>query len=155
MTVEHSAAFTICHKLSFPNRTVASMTLNQAIVLGTLGICLGFVEFNRPGRILPGAVGLLLLLLACARLAAAGLRPTALLLLAAAVLVLLGNLLRSLPAWLLILAIAAIVTGLHRLPANGAAVPFRVALPCGTVLGALAAALSRIAFRARRAKALD
>ena len=131
------------------------MSLNQAILLGTLGLCLGFIEFNRPGRILPGAVGLLLFLFSCARLAHTGLRPGALLLLTAATLILLGNLLQSLPIWLLFLATAGLVAGLHLLPAHGAPVPFRIALPCGGTLGTFGALLTRIAFRARRAKALD
>ena len=131
------------------------MTLNQAVLLGTLGICLGFIECNRPGRILPGAVGLLLFLFSCARLAHAGLHPAALLVLAVAILTLLGNLLRSLPAWVLMVATACLVAGLHLLPSREAMIPFRIALPCGTILGGLSAVLTRIAFRARRAKALD
>ncbi len=132
------------------------MTLNQAILLGTLGLCLGFVECNRPGRILPGAVGLLFFLFSCARLTAAGLRFPALLVIAMATLILLGNLPRSLPLWLLVLATVGLIAGLHWLPAGAAAaIPLRIALPCGAVLGVLGAVLTRIAFRARRAKALD
>lgn len=136
--------------------TTRELTPDAAVALGTAGICLGFLEFNRPGRILPGAAGLLLFLFACAALADAGLRPAAVLAIAGATAVLLANLWRSLPLWTLAAATIALVLGLRFLVARpGAPVHTPVAIVCGLLLGALSGALTRIAYRARRSKALD
>ena len=45
---------------------------NAAVVAGTFGCALILLEFNRPGNVLPAALGLLLLLLATGGLFAAG-----------------------------------------------------------------------------------
>ena len=56
---------------------VATLSPNHAIVIATFGLCLIFLEFNRPGRILPGASGLALLLLATASMLHHPLQPVA------------------------------------------------------------------------------
>ena len=128
-----------------------------AVLLATLGTCLIFLEFNRPGRILPGASGLLLVLLSAGSLLRVGVRPwaAALVLLSAAVLA--GNAWRPVPISLLGLAAAGGMVGLRFLPAAAHAqdVSTTTALFCGAILGLLSTALTRVAYRARRAKALD
>lgn len=136
---------------------VQSLTPDEAVGLGTAGICLGLVEFNRPGRILPGALGLLLVLLGAAPLIHPGVRPWAALLLACSVLVLVANAWRRLPLWMLASATLALAISLRFLLAERAAstVHTPVAVVCAAVLGTLGGALTRIAYRARRSKALD
>ena len=130
---------------------------NAAVVIGTLGCALIFWEFNRPGRIIPAASGLLLLLLATAGLIAAGVQLWAFALLVLGATGLLFNAWLQLPVALLVMAVATLITGLCFLLPRAAPVPIHlfVALSCGSVLGLLSASLTRIAYRARRAKALD
>ena len=129
---------------------------DAAILLATAGICLGLVEINRPGRVLPGALGLLAMLFSTASLLRFGLRPGAVLLLVLAAVVMVANAWWELPRVLLALATAAGIAGL-RLLIRPPAPPVHIgpAILCGAILGALSATLTRIAFRARRAKALD
>lgn len=133
-----------------------SLTPDVAVVLGTLGLCLGFVECNRPGRILPGALGLTLTLFALASLVRDGPRAWAVLLLLGAALTLLANVWRRLPWWSLIAATVGAIAGLRFLiRPEIPGVRSAVAVVCGGVLGSLSALLSRIAYRARRLKAVD
>lgn len=125
----------------------------------TLGIGLIFFECNRPGSILPGATGLLLVLLAAARLDTLPLTGWAVGLLTVGAAVLLLNLWYLLPWWLLGLATAGQCVALRflvRLEGGGAETPIHTwtALLCGGLIGVFAAMLSRIALRARRAKAV-
>ena len=133
------------------------MSPNGAVALATFGVLLVFFELNRPGRIWAGSLGLLLFLLAAAALLGMELRSWAVWTLASAAGIFLLNLYRRLPVPLLVLATLACIVGLRCLLPPEAIVPvtFHVALAAGTVLGASSAALTRIAYRARRAKALD
>ncbi|MGI4826956.1 MAG: hypothetical protein ACRYFU_02010 [Janthinobacterium lividum] len=141
------------HLLRLPTH----VTPNTAVLVASLGIGLIFLEFNRPGRILPGATGLLLALLAFSRLLQTGMQPWAVLLLAGCIAVYLANLWQTMPFWLLCLATFACIVGLRFLvPANAAnPVSLWVAICCGGTLGSTSAALTRVAHRARRSKALD
>jgi membrane-bound serine protease (ClpP class) len=150
--------------LSVLNPRLQSLSPDAAVGLGTLGVCLGLVEFNRPGRVLPGAVGLLLLLLASASLAAmpggqpgTALRPVSVLSLMAAGATLARNAWRPIPWPILIGASLILVASLRWLLRSTCPHPIHadVAVPCGLLVAALSIFLTRIAFRARRAKALD
>ncbi len=130
---------------------------DAAVMAGTLGIFLIFLELNRPGRILPGAFGLLLVLLAASALGGHGVELWPALLLLASTLVLLLNLVWRLPLWLLTVAVAGLCFGMRLLlrPGLDAQVHIPVAVCCGLVLGASGAFLSRVAVRARRAKRVN
>ena len=135
----------------------AHLAPDDAVLLGALGVCLGFVECNRPGRIVPGALGLRLFLFASASLLPLGVRGVAVLFLASSAAVLAANLWRMLPTALLLAAVLGLIAGLRFLVPAGAAdhVHTVTAVLAGTVVGTPGAALSRIAFCARRSKALD
>ena len=133
------------------------LTPNIALLTGTVGICLIFLELNRPGTILFGAVGLLLALFAAASLAQFPLRPWAVLLIVVAAGTLAFNLYWAAPKALLLGATAGLAAGFRYLLVADAVQPAihpAVALLCGGVLGLSAAFLSRVAFRARRLKAI-
>lgn len=134
-----------------------ALSPDAAVALGTAGVCLGFVEFNRPGRVIPGALGLLLLLFSCAALLQHPIRPLGAAALGAGIVLLVANLWRRLPIAVLALATAGLVLGLRFLvPTAGPAfVHTPAALACGALLGASSGALTRLAYRARRSKALD
>jgi membrane-bound ClpP family serine protease len=134
---------------------MAHLTPDSALLTATAGVCLIYLELNRPGLILPGSLGLLLTLLATAALLHHALTLWALVLLAASVLVLTLNLYRFLPLWLLLAAIVALTTSLRFLVAPAEAPIHTIpALISGVLVGVLSATLSRIALRARRAKAI-
>ncbi len=156
------ASLTIASSLVLPNvasvlRHALPRTPDPALLIATAGLCLIALELNRPGLILPGALGLLLVLLAAATLLQYGLRPSALGLLGASAGVFATNLRFRIPGWLLAISILALIAGLRFLLAARAAtqVHTAAALGCGTGLGLLAALLSRIAHRAHRAKAVN
>ena len=123
----------------------------------TLGCALILVEFNRPGLVLPAALGLLLLLLAMGGLHAAGVQRWAVVLLLMGAVGLVLNAWRRISFPLLLIPTAALMAGLQFLLPGAAPVPIHagVALVCGGFLGIAGALLTRIAYRARRAKALD
>ena len=125
-----------------------------AVLTATLGLGLIFLECNRPGRILPGASGLLLTLLATARLLHVGIRPWAAALLFAVVGTFLVNLRTALPTTLLGAASLTAVLALRFLvpPGNASPVPLWLAIVCAGLLCPSAAILTRIAHRAHRAK---
>ena len=135
---------------------VASLSPNRAIVIATTGICLIFLELNRPGRVIPGALGLTLLLLAAAALSHHQLQPAALVLLLLSSGTLTANLWRQLPSWLGGAAILAFALSLRFLIPECAYphVLTSTALTCGLAIGLLGTARSRIALRARRLKAV-
>ncbi len=135
---------------------VRALSPDGAVAVASLGLLLLFVELNRPGRILPASFGLILLLLASGTLFRLGMQPAAALLLVAMVSVGLLNLYRSLPFWWLLLSTGGWILALRFLirPRGSTFVHTWAALLCGGVLGIASALLTRIAYRARRAKAL-
>ena len=79
----------------------------------TAGLLLIYVELNRPGRVIPGALGLLLVLLGCARLWVAHPHPVALLLVATAVVLLAIDLVRGTHMAVSSTAALTLVLGFH------------------------------------------
>ena len=130
---------------------------NLVLVLASVGLCLLFVEINRPGRILPAVAGLLLTLFAVAALLRVGMQPWAGALILCCAAVFLFNVWRPMPAFVLALTAVLGVVGLRCLLQPSAATPIHlpIAILCGGFLGSLSALLSRFAYRARRSKALD
>ncbi len=130
---------------------------DAGVLLASVGLGLIFVEFNRPGRILPGALGLLLTLLGVGRIGHLGVRPPVTLLLLACTAIPVLNARRRMPAGTLLAATLAFVVGVRFVVRPGKAAPVHmwVAIVSGGTLGLLSATLTRIAYRARRAKALD
>lgn len=139
-----------------PGRFLPALSPTGAVLLGTVGLCLVALEFNRPGSVVPGALGLLLVLFAVSTFYGRAVRPAAVLLLLAATTSLLLNVWFRLPWWLLLTATLVIPYGLHRLvPASEGGVGWAAAAICGVTLGTLGAGLSRVALRARRAKRVN
>jgi membrane-bound serine protease (ClpP class) len=136
---------------------LATLSPDAAVLLLTLGIALIYYELNRPGTILPGAVGLLTVLLSVAALVVHGVNPLAVTLILSAILLLTLTLLRPTPMILPIAATVALVAGLRWLPRYSCCAPVHlpVALGCGLLLGAGTTLLTRIARRARINKGLD
>ncbi len=137
--------------------SLAHLSPDAAVLLATAGLCLIFLELNRPGLVLPGAGGLLVLLLAAAVLLRYPFRGWAIALLVLSTATLLGNLWRRLPLWMLGSATLGLAAAARFLVSPGAdrQVHTAVALPCGVAIGGLGAALSRVALRARRAKRVN
>ncbi|HEV2577281.1 MAG TPA: hypothetical protein VGU25_08720 [Acidobacteriaceae bacterium] len=136
---------------------LARLSPNVALLIATLAVALIALELNRPGSILPGAAGLLLLLLAAAslwerqpsELATAGaIASIALLLLQAR-----RPLHLSVIAALTALLIACFIRLIPR--ASTGRINAVTAVVCGTILGAGTTVLTRIARRARQNKGLD
>lgn len=121
-------------------------------VVFTVGLLLIYVEMNRPGRVIPGAVGLLLALLACARVLAAHPRPAALVLVATAAALLMVDLVRTTHGFVAVAATLALVLGFRELVSPP--VGWMVCILCGVGLGGMTAALTRAARRARSNKAI-
>ena len=145
-----------------PGATLAASVLlratpDQAVLLACLGMALIFVELNRPGLILAGSLGRLLVLLGAASLAHQPLRSSALLLLLLATATLTLNLWKPVPASVNAVASVALALSFRFLvvPHVSAPVHSVVAIPCGLILGTLAAALSGVARRARRLKQVN
>jgi len=124
-----------------------------AAALGVLtaGLLLIYIELNRPGRVIPGTLGLLLTLLACARLWAAHPQPVALLLVATAVVLLLIDLARGSHAVVSVAATLALAVGFRELVTPP--VGWMVCILYGVGLGGPTAVLTRVARRARANKA--
>jgi membrane-bound ClpP family serine protease len=136
---------------------LASLSPDAAVLLLTAGLALIAFELNRPGSILPGACGLLLTLLAAARLLRCHPRPWAIGLFIMALGCLLLQLRRTLPLWAAAFATVALVAGLvWLLPAGGGVfIHPVVATLCGLILGTGITLLTRVARRARHNKGLD
>ena len=136
---------------------LSALTPDAAILILTAGIALIAFELNRPGSILPGALGLLLALLAAASLAQRHPRPEPVLqfLVSMALLLLQARrpLLWILPASATILLILSMSTLLP--PTAKPGISPWVALVCGLLLGAGITVLTRIAQRAQQNKGLD
>ncbi len=131
------------------------MSGDAALGLVTAGALLIFVECNRPGRVLPGACGLLLLLMGVNSLRMLGGWSGGLLALGVAGVILIGlmrwRLLLGVPG---VLGTALLTFALGLLSRHsGGALGGGVAMACGLLLGVTSSALMMIAGRAWRAKA--
>jgi membrane-bound serine protease (ClpP class) len=137
--------------------TLSHLTPNAAILLLTLGLAFIYYEFNRPGSILPGALGLLTTLLAIAALAPYGFAPVGILLTFTASALLTLGLLRPTSILFSSAATLALICGFYNLLAHPGSHPVSasVAIGCGLLLGIGTSALTRIARRARVNKGLD
>jgi membrane-bound ClpP family serine protease len=137
---------------------LATLSPNAAILILTLGLMLIALELNRPGSILPGAIGLLLTLLAAASLATRHPQTKATLWIVASFVLLM---LAARGKRESLLLVAAITTGLifsifELLPAvPGQRVSAWAAVLSGLILGAGTIVLTGIARRARQNKGLD
>lgn len=126
------------------------MSADHVVLLLSAGIGLIYIELNRPGRVVPGALGVLCTLLAAAALGRHGVRGEGILLLAAGAMVLASDLVRPTGIPLAVIAAAALCLGLHELTGgDGSAVTWPVAVGCGLAIGAGTSGLTRIARRAR------
>ena len=125
---------------------------DAAVILLTVGIALIYYELNRPGSILPGAAGLLIVLLGFAAISRYEVNVVALTLILSAVALLTLSLLRPTSVLISIVpATIALILGLRWLPARSccAVIHNPVAAGCGLALGAGTSLLTRIARRAR------
>jgi len=141
---------------------VSWLSPDEAVLLLTGGVLLIYWELNRPGSVLPGALGVLATLLAVASLLHHALNLAAIVLVLSAAALLLVNLLRPTThnARSFLLAAAAtlaLVVGFAQLLARSgqAKVSLPVAIGCGTLLAAGTSLLTRIARCARLNKGLD
>lgn len=136
----------------------AHLSPDVALAVLTVGLLLIYVELNRPGWIVPGAVGLIGTLFAIASLTRVELNPGAIALVCTAAALLVLDLLRR-PQWIVALAATlALVLGFGHLVAPGAGgmrIHPATAVACGLVLGGCTSILTRIARRARANKGLD
>jgi membrane-bound ClpP family serine protease len=130
---------------------LAGISPVAALCVLTTGLLLIYIELNRPGRVIPGALGLLLVLLGCARLWAAHPHPVALLLVAIAVVLLVIDLVRGTHPAISVAATLALVLGFRELVTPP--VGWIVSILCGVGLAGITAVLTRVARRARANKA--
>jgi membrane-bound serine protease (ClpP class) len=135
---------------------VTGLLHNPDLAVLTLfaGILLVYLECNRPGSILPGCAGTLLVLLSANSLLRLPLRPAALEMLAAGLALLLAEIAYSMRNLLATSGILAIVAGLRLLvqPFAFASVHIATALFAGMGFGVATLWLGKIALRARRNK---
>lgn len=136
---------------------LSRLTPDAAIFILTFGVMLIAVELNRPGWVLPGALGLLLALLASASLYSRHPSAEAAFVIATCIaLMLLRERIRI--HWLLVgLATVPLIFGIAHLisPIPGPQISTWAAVCCGLILGAGTIVLTGIAFRARQNKGLD
>jgi membrane-bound ClpP family serine protease len=133
---------------------LALMAPNVALLVLTLGVLLIYVELNRPGWVVPGAVGLTATLFGVAALARLGVNPGAVALVGTAVVLLGLGLRRRTPVVVDVGATLALVLGFLYLVRDAGIRP-GVAAGCGIFLGGSTSILTRIARRARANKGLD
>ena len=127
-------------------------TADIALIALTLGILLLYIELNRPGRVLPGAIGLLLALLAMPSLFANGIHSVALpVLLGASVVLLALGLRRKVHILVSVAATLGLILSFNAIEGVYTA----LAIPCGLILGVTSSLLANIARRARANKGLD
>lgn len=126
-----------------------------ALLVLTLGLLLIYVELNRPGWVVSGAVGLLATLFAVASLGRMELNMGAIALVATAVALLVLGLRRRMQGIVAVAATLALVLGFEYLVRGPAGMHTLTAVACGVVLGAGTSILTRIARRARTNKGLD
>lgn len=138
------------------NPLLAAISPNIAILLLTAGAALIALELNRPGSILPGAAGLLVILLAMAGLIHLHPFPVAVAVLVCCIALLLLQWRRYLH-WLFTACItAALILALLFLEPRNLPQPSAwIAVPCGLILGVGTTVLTRMARRARQNKGLD
>ncbi len=133
---------------------LARLSPNSALLMLTLGILLIYVELNRPGWVVPGAVGLTAALFAVASLMRVMVNPGAAVLVGTSV-ALLGVGLRRRTPWVVdVAATLALVLGFVYLERD-ARIQLGIAIGCGIFLGGVTSILARIARRARSNKGLD
>lgn len=128
-----------------------------AVLLLLCGILLLYAEFNRPGTILLGAFGALLMMLGVARLLPLRVSPAAILVVGAGAGLLLFEVrfpLRGVHRFGVALAATGLITGLHLLVSQPDAVHWSVAVCAGAVFSIVTYALGRIALLAARNKRL-
>jgi membrane-bound serine protease (ClpP class) len=130
----------------------SAMSPDRAILLLCVGVLLLYVELNRPGWIIPGAAGVLALLLAIASLAHNGVQMLAVLMCMMAAMMFAVTARTVAPVLLTVAATLTLVLGLCWLTPDAHA---RVAVPCGIMLGVGTSLLTRIAHRARVNTGLD
>lgn len=140
-----SSAIAILHQKASP-----LLTPNHAVLVLTLGILLIYLELNRPGRVIPGAIGLLLTLLAIPSLSCSNL-PALLILLAPSIALIALGLRRAVHS----IVFAAATLGLILAFSTLHDVNWAIAACCGLILGAGTSILTRIAHHARVNKGLD
>ena len=135
---------------------LAHMAPDVALLVMTVGFLLIYVELNRPGWIVSGAVGLLAVLFAVASLVRLGLNLAAVVLVGTAVVLLGVELRRRTPVVVSLAATLALVLGFAQLVRGpGVGIKLGTAVGCGLVLGGWTSILTRIARRARTNKGLD
>lgn len=134
--------------------TLPWLTTDVAILGLTLGIGLIYVELNRPGRVLPGATGLLIALISIAALIRQHPDPQSIFLFLLAAGVLLVELFRGLPPYAPLASALLLLRSFYHLPAHGW---FHLlnALVCAAALSFGTSYLAGIARRARASKRLD
>ena len=134
-----------------------NLSPDAALLLLTGGLLLIYIELNRPGLIVSGALGLTFTLLALARFARDPIAPAAAGAgVAGALLLVLSARTRThLP--LALLSTAALLYAFLRPPPGplGTRPNRRVAVPCALILGLGTSLLTTIAARARQNKGLD
>jgi membrane-bound serine protease (ClpP class) len=133
---------------------LAQLSPDAALGMLTVGILLVYVELNRPGVVVPGAVGLTAVLFAVASLGRASLNPGAVVLVGTAVALLGLGLRRRLPVVVNVAATLGLVLGFATLVRDAGIRP-GIAAGCGILLGGSTSILTRIARRARANKGLD
>jgi membrane-bound serine protease (ClpP class) len=124
------------------------LTAAIAVPMLTAGLLLVYWELNRPGLILPGALGLAASLIALASLIHHG-NSVATVFILTAVLLLGLDLLRPTHRLVVIAAVVALTLGFFSITPNP------VAVLCGILLGAGTGTLTRIAHRARANKRVN
>lgn len=133
------------------------MNPNLAVTLVGSGILLIFLECNLPGAVLPGALGLLLLLSGVYGLSRLPLRPAGLILLLAASVMLALSASKPSARVLAVIGIPGLIYGLGSLvlqtPTISGVHP-AVAFSVGSAVGVYASVLGRIAAMARRNKTI-
>jgi membrane-bound serine protease (ClpP class) len=135
---------------------LAHFSPDVALLVLTLGVLLIYVELNRPGWVVPGAVGLTATLFGVASLARVGVNPGAVALVGTAVVLLGLGLRRRTPLVVPVAATLGLVLGFAQLVKGpGMGIRLGMAVGCGMVLGGSTSILTRIARRARSNKGLD
>jgi len=131
------------------------MNPDLAVLLLTLGLLLIYLEINTPGIVVPGAAGVLLVLLAALALSTLPLSITGLLLSVAAVIMLLMDARLNMHGILATMGVLALVLGLGLLvdgPLPELEVSWATAIGAGLGFGGVTACLIVLGLEARRSK---
>ena len=134
--------------------SMTHLSADPAILLLTVGLLLIYYELNRPGSVLPGAIGLLGMLLAIISLTHLQRNDPALTLILTGILLLTLDLIRPTGIAVAIAATLSLTFGLYQLTGTGP-VHTVTSVGCGLTLGGVTSLLTRIARRARANKAVD